>query len=253
MGSASTNSSMPKVPPLEVPARRVSTLDELQAMTAKPDHRVVIHGVDWAFYEELVALIPANEPVRVDYDGKDVEIVMVLSFPHDETKKLLGRFVELVAEVCEIPIKSGGQTTWMRREVNRGLESDDCYFFRAEKLAMIAAARARKPGKWSEDVANYPDPDLAIEVDISRPEIDRPGIYAALKVPEVWRFEDDQIFIDHRGEDGRYHDISESRFLPVKAGEIRRWVAEEDVSDESAWASRLRARARAELAGRRAP
>ncbi len=29
---------------------------------------------------------------------------------------------------------------------------------------------------------DFPNPDLAIEVDISRPEIDRAGIYAALRV-----------------------------------------------------------------------
>ena len=58
----------------------------------------------------------------MDYDGKDVEIVMVLSYPHDETKKLLGQFVEGVAQELEIPYKSGGQTTWKRPEVNRGLE-----------------------------------------------------------------------------------------------------------------------------------
>ncbi len=175
---------------------------------------------------------------------------MVISYSHDETKELLGRFVELVTEECEIPMKSGGQTTWMRREANRGLEADECYFFRAEKLAMIAAARARKPGKWAEDMADYPNPDLGIEVDVSRPEIDRPGIYAALQVAEVWRFDDERIFIDRLGDDGRYHEAPESQFLPVTADEIRRWVVEEDTSDESAWARRLRDWARAELAPR---
>ena len=38
------------------------------------------------------------------------------------------------------------------------------------------------------EVAAYPNPDLAVEVDISRPQADRPAIYAALQVPEVWTF-----------------------------------------------------------------
>ena len=38
-----------------------------------------------------------------------------------------------------------------------------------------------------------PNPDLAIEVDISPPKVDRPGIYAALKVMEVWRFTDSSV------------------------------------------------------------
>ena len=50
---------------------------------------------------------------------------------------------------------------------------------------MIAEAIAR----MSEDVADYPNPDLAVEVDISPSKIDRPGIYAALGVAEVWRYD----------------------------------------------------------------
>ena len=191
-------------PTSEVPSHRVPTLEELYAMTSEPDHRVVIRDVDWAFYEDLVNSIREDDHIHVDYDGKDVEIVMVLSYPHDETKKLLGQFVEGVAQELAIPYKSGGQTTWKRPEVNRGLESDDCYFFRAEKLAMIAAAKARKSGK----IADYPNPDLGVEVDYSPSKIDRPGIYAALRVAEVWRFNGDQVFIDRLGEDGHYHEAA---------------------------------------------
>ena len=44
-----------------------------------------------------------------------------------------------------------------------------------------------------------------------------------------------------------------SRFLPVRAEEVRRWVVDEDFSDELAWEQRLRAWARAELMPRRNP
>jgi hypothetical protein len=124
------------------------------------------------------------------------------------------------------------------------VEADDCFFFRDEKLATIAAADARK----SKDLSDYPNPDVAIEVDESPPKIDRPGIYAAFQVGEVWRFEDETVLIDRLGEDGRYHKASASQFLPVTVEDIRRWVVDEARSDESAWARRLRAWARAELA-----
>ena len=45
-------------------------------------------------------------------------------------------------------------------EVLRGLEADQCYYFLAEKLAADARARARK----SMDLADYPNPDLAVEM-----------------------------------------------------------------------------------------
>ena len=216
-------------------------------MTSEPDHRVVIRGVDWAFYEQLVDSIPEGTHLRIDYDGKDVEI-MAPSPLHDGDKKLFGQLVEAIAQELEIPYKSAGSTTWKRLEVARGLESDECYFFDVAKLAAIAGARARR----SKKIADYPNPDLGIEVDITPSKIDRPGIYAALKVSEVWRFdgEGDEVIIERLGEDGSFQAVERSLFLPIVATEIRRRVVDEDSSDESAWARRLRAWVRAELAPR---
>lgn len=245
MSSATTHPPGAPSPPLPESPRSVPTLEELREWTSEPDERVVIRGVDWAFYEQLVDSIPEGANIHVDYDGRDVEI-MSLSLLHDDAKGLLGRVVEIVAEECEIPFKSVGQTTWKRPEVARGLESDESYFFRADKLAAVAASKARR----SKKIADYPNPDLGIEVDISPSKIDRPGIYAALMVAEVWRFdgEREQVIIEHLGDDGSYHPVEASEFLPVRAEEIRRWVVEEVSSDESAWGWRLHAWARAELA-----
>ncbi len=247
MSSASTNSSIPQAPPFDVAPRPVPALDELYAMTSEPDHRHVIHDVDWAFYEQLVDSIPEGANLHVDYDGKDLEI-MALSPFHDGEKKLFGQFVEAVAQELEIPYQAYGQTTWKRPDVGRGLEADECYYFDRQKIAAATAARARR----SRKVADYPNPDLGIEVDISPSKIDRPGIYAALRVAEVWRFEgeSEQVVIERLGEDGAYHPAEGSSFLPIRAEEVRRWVVEEDSSDQSAWARRLRAWARAELAPR---
>jgi hypothetical protein len=127
-------SSTPNIAPRTSP-----TLAELYEMTAVPDQRIVIRGVDWAFYEQLADSIPEGANIHVDYDGKDIEI-MSLSPLHDGVKKRLGRFVELTAEELEIPCTGFGQATWKRPEVARGLESDECYYFATDK--QDAAARA---------------------------------------------------------------------------------------------------------------
>ena len=91
------------------------------------------------------------------------------------------------------------------------MESDECYFFGADKLAAVAGARPRR----SKRIADYPNPDLGIEVDISPSKIDRPGIYAALKVSEVWRFdgEREEVIIERLGEDGSFHPVEGSAVL----------------------------------------
>ncbi len=238
MSSIPSPALVPSSPlPLKIP-----TLAELEDMVREPDQRVVIRDVDYAFYERLVDSIPGWRHIHVDFDGKDLE-VMSPGIQHDGDRKLLGQFVEAIAQVLRIPYKSAGQTTWKRPEIARGLESDESYYFQADKLDAVAASKARR----SDDIADYPNPDLAIEVDISPSKVDRAGIYAALGVPEVWRFESDQLVIELLGDDGRYHPTARSRFLPITSEQVRRWVVDEDSENESAWARRLRAWARAEL------
>ena len=223
--------------PLEVsgPLTAVPSLEELERLTDVPERRVVYRNVSWRFYESLVDSIPQRSPFHVDFDGKDVE-VMVKGWDHEGFNSLLGSFVEVVTEELEIPCKGLGETTWKRPEIARGLEADKCYFFLPEKLAAVASARSR----GSRDLADIPNPDLAIEVDISVPQTDRAGIYAALGVSEVWRFVGGRLVIDGLTPEGRYVEDESSQFLPVTAAEVTRWVVEEDSSDESAWARRLR-------------
>ena len=194
----------------------------------------MIQGVDWAFYEKLVDSIPDGANLHVDYDGKDLEI-MTLSPLHDGEKKLFGQLVEAIAQELEIPYKSAGQTTWKRPEVARGLESHECYAFGAEKLAAVAAVQEPRRSKA---IADYPNPDLGIEVDISPSKIDRPGIYAALKVSEVWRFdvEREEVIIEGLGDDGSFHSVESSNFLPIRATEVRRVGGRRGLKRrESAW------------------
>ncbi len=209
----------------DVPRRTIPSLDNLYTWTSVPDERVVIQDVDWAYYEQLVNSIPEGANLHVDYDGKDLEI-MSQSPIHDVVKKTLGRFVELTADELEIPCTGLGQTTWKRPEVVRGLEADDCYYFAPEKLAVADQAIVR----WSKDVAEYPNPDLAIEVDVSPSKIDRAAIYAALRVAEIWRFDGERrrIVIERLSEDGSYQTVNMSQFLPVRSEEVGRWVLEED-------------------------
>jgi Uma2 family endonuclease len=218
------------------PTSRVPTLDELEQLTAVAERRVVYRGVDWSFYERLVDSIPQTTNIHVDYDGKDLE-VMGKGRKHERVRGLLGRLVETITEELVIPCRSVGETTWKRIGVARGLEADECYYFLPEKLAADAAAVAR----GSDDIADYPNPDLAIEVDVSPPQVDRASIYAALRVAEVWRFADSLLVIERLTPEGNYASVEASGFMPVTADEIRRWVVDEDSSDESAWARRLRA------------
>ncbi|MGP0070209.1 MAG: Uma2 family endonuclease [Isosphaeraceae bacterium] len=236
MSTATTHTTPAYPAPLEIPGpvAHVPPLDRLYQLTEVPDRRVVYRGVDWSFYEELADSIPEGSNIQVDYDGRDLEI-MACGPDHEDLKYSLGQFVSLVAAEFAIPCKGLAETTWKRPQLSRGLEADQCYYFRPEKVAAMAHLRR------SRNIADYPNPDLAIEVDISRPEVDRPGIYAALGVAEIWRFDGERIIIERLTPKGTYEPVEASGFLPVRAEEVYRWVVEEDTSDDTAWARRLRA------------
>ncbi len=134
-----------------------------------PDKRVVIIDVTWDDYESLVEQIGESRNCRVAFDGKDIEMMTLGPF-HERQKSLLDWFIMIVASELKVERQPMGSTTWKRKKLKRAIESDVCYYFDPAKLAAVASAA------HSDDVDLYPNPDLAAEVDISPPRIDRPGI-----------------------------------------------------------------------------
>jgi Uma2 family endonuclease len=198
-----------------------------------PDKRVVIIDVTWDDYESLVEQIGESRNCRVAFDGKDIEMMTLGPF-HERQKSLLDWFIMIVAGELKIERQPMGSTNWKRKKLKRAIESDVCYYFDPAKLAAVANAA------HSDDVDLYPNPDLAAEVDISPPRIDRPGIYAALQVPEFWRVRNKAVSIEQVGPDGTYHAAPRGRFLPVRAEDVTRWVFSEDSSSLVAWEERQR-------------
>jgi Uma2 family endonuclease len=207
-----------------------------------PETRVVIADVTWDFYESFVESIAEGENVRVAFDGKDIEVMTLGPF-HESLGGIVAVFIATIAAELGVEHQPIGSTTWKRKSVKRGVESDLCYYFDHAKLATFTEAFARRSNK----VEDYPNPDLAIEIDISRSEIDRAGIYAALKVPELWRFHKEQFSIAQLRPDGTYAPASQSRFLAVRPDDITRWILEEQSPRGLAWQERLREWVRADL------
>ena len=229
------------------PTKAVSLLAKGNPKSASvpADQRIVIRGLSWELYDRLSDAIGERQHVYLAYDGKDLEL-MTKGWDHEDYKELFSRFVTFVTSELRVRSRAAGETTWKRPEIERGLEADQCCYFTPEKLRIVTEARARK----AKDIADIPNPDLAIEIDLSPSQVDRPGIYAALKVAEVWRFDGVSVVIERLGPDGTYAAAEMSLFLPVRAEEICRWVEKEDSSNELAWEDRLREWARTVLAQR---
>jgi Uma2 family endonuclease len=200
------------------------------------EERQVMPDATWDFYDRLTDALGEHSPFRVAFDGKDIEI-MTVGNRHERIKSLTGQFVDLVIDELAVDCVALGSTTWKRPELERGLEADQSYAFDPAKIAIFRSDLVRD----SNDLADCPDPDLAIEIDISPSRIDRPGIYAALRVAEVWRHHEGRtITIEQLGDDGQYVFANSSRFLHVRPEEVMYWLDIGASTERAEWRRRVK-------------
>ena len=216
-----------------------SASDGLSSVPPSPvfhgDRRSVFREVSWDTYQSLARAQTEGHHLRLAYDGRDLEI-MTVGYIHEVIKELVGLFVRAVLSWREIAHVGSGEATLHAVDAERGLQADLTYSFEPGKVLRAREALARN----STDPADYLSPDLAVEVDISSSLIDRPAIYAALRMAEVWRVgRDRNVVIEQLQPDGSYAPAAASRFLHVSAEEIHRWLTAEDVAREDAWYRRL--------------
>lgn len=205
----------------------------------EPESRVLLRGVGWSGYESVLAVV-GDRPVRLAYDRGDLEL-MSPSSDHERLKSLIGRFIEVVTEELDLPCEAAGSTTWRRADLDRGIEPDECYF-----IARAAAVQGR-----SIELGRDGPPDLAVEVDLSASRLDRPGIYAALGVGELWRFDGQSVRFELLNAAGRYEPSTVSRNVPeLTSADVAHWLDLAATMGQTTWARRVRAWVRDELAGR---
>ncbi|MFZ4730372.1 MAG: Uma2 family endonuclease [Pseudanabaena sp.] len=203
----------------------------MTAVMSPQKEQIILKGIHWETYKSLVRDLEAQPSKRLTYDNGVLEIRMPLP-PHERYKKWLGRLVEIITEELGIEIASLGSCTWSRDDLRKGLEPDECYYIQNE-----AAVRGKETITLSVD----PPPDLAIEVDSTSSSLDRMGIYAALGVPEVWRY-DFKVMTFWVLVDSVYVPRETSIALPLVTATAVQVLLSEAVSmGETSWAKRVRA------------
>jgi Uma2 family endonuclease len=148
------------------------------ATSTPAEQRTVLHNISWQTFEALLQETGEDRGSRFAYDCGTLEIMTPL-FEHENPKSNFGNFIVALAEELGIEIKSAGSTTLKRKIVKRGIEPDNCYYIQNEPAVR---------GKQKLDLETAPPPDLAIEIDITSSSVNKFGIYSALGVPELWRY-----------------------------------------------------------------
>jgi Uma2 family endonuclease len=146
--------------------------------------RVILSGVTWQTYKQLLTELGDRRTSRLTYTQGTLEIIMP-SDRHETHKKLIERMIETLTEELNLPTKSFGSTTLNREDLEKGAEPDSCYY-----IQNVSHIHGR-----TINLTTDPPPDLVVEVDISNPSSQRIEIYKQLGVPEIWRYSGNTVQI----------------------------------------------------------
>ena len=193
--------------------------------------QVILHGVSWEAYERLLADFVDSHAAHFAYDRGTLEIA-VPSLKHETLNRTLATLVEVLADELGLDALNTGSTTLKRADIARGFEPDTSFY-------MPHAMQVR--GKDEIDLGLDPPPDLVIEIDITHPSLDKLPLYAALGIPEVWRYDGQAVCLLILSE-GAYVAGEASTVLPGVTGPILHYfVAESHRLSRPEWLRSVRA------------
>ena len=189
------------------------------------EQRFIFEGVDWDFYQTVLDQLE-DRHVFVTFDGQRLEL-MSPSWKHERHSDLLARLVVMACEESQLPFLTGGSTTFSKKDLNRGLEPDHCFYI--QNVGALV-------GKRKVNLATDPPPDLAIEVEISHRLLDRIDIYGRLRVPEIWRHDGTSTCVLLLGRAGRYKPAEKSAAIPwLPLAELDRLLQRSWSMDDLEW------------------
>jgi Uma2 family endonuclease len=163
-----------------------------------------VHNASWDDYEALLIAAGEAPGLRISYDEGVLQI-MTLSSEHEGYARLLEKLVDRLSARRRIRILSFGSMTMKRKDRDRGTEPDACFYV---QRASVLGTKTRI------DITRDPPPDIAVEIDVHQDSQRKLPLYAALAIPEIWRYDGRAVTI-HRLEGGNYVPVPVSVALPV--------------------------------------
>jgi Uma2 family endonuclease len=142
------------------------------------DTVVIFHNVPWDEYVALSKQVGETRRLRLSFNDGTLK-VMSLSPTHEKYTDFIKSLVVHVRLRLRINILFFGSTTMRKRQQSKGNEPDACFY--VQNAAAIG-------NRIDIDFDVDPPPDVVVEVDIHHVSTDNDPIYAALGVPEIWRY-----------------------------------------------------------------
>ena len=181
------------------------TTSYLEAIEYLPlNGTLLLHNVSWEDYENLLEEMHGKPAHRVSYNNGVLKIMSPRA-DHEFPKECVLKIVTVYADELDIDIESYGSTTYRRRRKAKGAEPDTSFY-----VQNAAQMRGKDDINLEYDIP----PDVVFEVDVTNESLDKFEIYAALQVPEIWRY-DGQDFKIHTLLGFDYKTVEISVALPL--------------------------------------
>lgn len=168
------------------------------------DSTLILRNVPWDGYEGLLEAAGEAAGLRIAYDQGTLQIV-TLSPERESYSRLIERLVDRLSARLHVKVLFFGSSTIKRKDRGRGAEPDACFYVKT------AAVIGRK---IQLDFATDPPPDIVVEIDITHDSVSKFPLYAALGVPELWRYDGTALTMYHL-QDREYLPVSSSVALRV--------------------------------------
>src|SRR5215831_5289218 len=211
----------------------------MSTILSPPEARVILHNISWSLYEQLLAAHEDKSSPHFVYDRGELEIT-VLSYEHEELNRLLDNCIAVIAMEWNIEYRNAGSTTFKRENLERGFESDSCFYVQhAEQIA----------GKKRLDLTVDPPPDLVLEIDITHPSLNKLSIFAAVGVPEVWRYDGERVRMLALAGDSYVEREQSLAFPALQSVHLAELLATSQQMPRTAWLRYVRAWAQTQAGG----
>ncbi len=184
---------------------------QLRQLDVPLGQRLLIHDLDWSEFEAILTELGEKRSCRIAYSDGTLEIRMPLP-EHEVDKELIGDFIKILLEELEIDCECFGSTTFKRKDMNFGIEPDQCFYIERHQ---------QMRGKRRLNLLIDPPPDLAIEVDVT--STTQITAYTRLGVPELWVYDGTGLKI-YLLQSGEYQESTFSPTFPHLP--ILEWVSE---------------------------
>lgn len=156
-------------------------LDKIQVLEGQT---LIINDLNWQEFEQILKELGEHRNSKIAYNQGTLQIMSSLP-EHESDKVLISSLVEIILEELDIDFWCLGSTTFKSKLLKKGIEPDNCFYIKNEALIR---------GKKKLDLSIDPPPDLVLEIDLTSRT--HPQIYQALGVPELWRFEENNLQIN---------------------------------------------------------